>query len=393
MADTQDRFAFGKNWENFLTKFSQDRLVNAQDRLLKLLRLSNLAGKTFLDIGSGSGLHSLSAWHSGAGQVVSFDYDPDSVNATRSLWEMAGKPENWCILQGSVLDADFMCSLGSFDIVYSWGVLHHTGDMWQAIRNARLPLADNGVFCIALYSDTAYRDNSLSGEPTPEQWLEIKQEYNAANANKKRRMEYGHVWRTFLRPTLRNPLRFLLACYRLLCMKRQYAKQRGMDFWTDIRDWLGGWPMDFVKEGELIRLGRTELGLEFLDIITGEGNTEFLFRPLGSTNYWDTILSRRVRHNISGPFQRAEGYMWSCAMPELTHCADTETHPRRSSMMLFEDELPLGYPHARHVGICRFGEGRYSHWKDTVLFSTSDNTDPNVNGRVYAALLSEASNP
>jgi hypothetical protein len=172
-------------------------------------------------------------------------------------------------------------------------------------------------------------------------------------------------------------------------MQREYAKSRGMDFWTDIRDWLGGWPMDFVKEADVIRFSHAELGLEPLDIITGEGNTEYLFRPLGSMNYWDAILSGRVRHEIPGPFQRIHGHMWSCIMPELAHCADTEAYPRRSPMVLFEDNLPFGYAHAQHAGICRFGEGRYSHWKDAVLFATSDNTDPNVNGRTYTATLIE----
>lgn len=106
----------------------------------KVLRVENLKGKTFLDIGCGSGIHSLAALRLGASQVFAFDYDVDSVATSRRVREWAGNPENWQIKRNSVLDADFMASLPKFDIVYSWGVLHHTGDLWGAVRNAAIPL-------------------------------------------------------------------------------------------------------------------------------------------------------------------------------------------------------------------------------------------------------------
>jgi SAM-dependent methyltransferase len=387
MNDTSERFAFGKNWEAFLSKYTSERLKIAQQRLLNLLRLSDLEGKTFLDIGSGSGLHSLAAWSSGAANVLSFDYDINSVNATRTLWEKAGKPDNWRILQGSVLDAPFMRSLGSFDIVYSWGVLHHTGDMWQAIRNARLPLSENGVFCIALYSNTNYQNGTLHGSPTPEEWLRIKQKYNKASTYKKRLMEYAEVWRCNLWPFRRNPLRFVRACIALGRNIYGYKKYRGMDFMTDVRDWLGGWPMDFVKESAMTHFCKAELGLEPLDMITGEGNTEFLFRPLGSSNYWDTLLEKRTNVSLPASFRHVQGHMWACPLPELAASSDTQEFPRRSPLMLFEDGLPLDFNHAPHDAVRLFGEGRYSHWGEELFFSSSDNSDPNTNGRIYTAML------
>ena len=385
--DTTERFAFGKNWEAFLTKFSPERLEIAQQRLLQLLRLQNLKNMSFLDIGSGSGLHSLAAWSAGAANVLSFDFDTSSVNATQSLWEMAGKPDNWRITQGSVLDAAFMKSLGLFDIVYSWGVLHHTGDTWQAVRNARLPLSKNGIFCIALYSKINYQNASLFGNPTPEEWLQIKQAYNNASAYKKRFMEYSEVWRSHLRPYKRNPLRFARACIDLSKIIQGYKKSRGMDFMTDVRDWLGGWPMDFVEEGAVVRFCKYELGLEALDIITGEGNTEFIFKPSGSSNYWDDFMEKRTKVILPASFRHVKGHMWACPLPDLAAFADTPEFPRRSQLVLFEDSLHLYFRHAPHRAIQRLGEGRCNHWQNELFFSSSDNSDPNGNGRVYTAML------
>ena len=91
---------------------------------------------TFLDVGCGSGLHSPAALTAGAKRIVSFDLDSDSVETSRRLWELVGKPKNWVICQGSILDHEFVTTLEPADIVYSWGVLHHTGDMWTALRYA-----------------------------------------------------------------------------------------------------------------------------------------------------------------------------------------------------------------------------------------------------------------
>src|SRR5205807_1220787 len=122
--------------------------------LKEMLECETLAGKTFLDIGSGSGLFSLAARRLGA-KVHSFDFDSNSFGCTQELRNryFAGDPD-WRVEQGSALDGDYMASLGLFDIVYSWGVLHHTGKMWRALANAALPVADGGKLFIAIYNDT-----------------------------------------------------------------------------------------------------------------------------------------------------------------------------------------------------------------------------------------------
>lgn len=385
MEDPKERFGFGKNWNDFITKqFSPDRVAVAQTKLLDTLRLTDLRGRTFLDIGCGSGLHSLAAIQAGAERVVSFDYDPNSVSTTRMLKNTIGNPENWQILQGSVLDDNHMKTLGTFDVVYSWGVLHHTGYMWKAIENARIPLGENGIFLIALYSHTAYRNNELLGKPGPEEWLEIKKKYNASSKTMKRIMEWKFVWDEYLMPPSSSILNIFERYASFRKREKEYVEERGMELWTDIRDWLGGYPMEFVNEFELQAFAKERLGLKLVEMFTGEGNTEFILTPVNASNWWTAIDADRQRARVQAPFVHTNENCWSTQLPKLASEADTSDKPRKSSLRLYEDEMMLTFAHTSHDAIRQFGLGRYSHWGETLYFSTSDNSDPNTNGRVYS---------
>ncbi|MDX2121208.1 MAG: class I SAM-dependent methyltransferase, partial [Gemmatimonadota bacterium] len=130
------RFAFGRNWASFLRLLDEERIRAAEDSLRSLTGRDDLTGLRFLDIGSGSGLFSLAARRLGA-RVHSFDYDTDSVECTRELRrQYFAEDANWVVEQGSVLDPGYIASLGTHDVVYSWGVLHHTGAMWVAVAHA-----------------------------------------------------------------------------------------------------------------------------------------------------------------------------------------------------------------------------------------------------------------
>ncbi len=263
MSAKPDRFAFGKNWSDYVDKnFSEERLGISQSHLLAFLERDDLRGLSFLDIGCGSGIHSLAAWRSGAERVFSFDYDADSVAASRKLWHLAGEPANWHVEQGSVLDEDYLRSLGSFDIVYSWGVLHHTGAMWKAVELAAIPMKPDGRFYIALYSKDIYRDW--------EHWVEVKQAYHEAGRLKRLWMEWVYAWETTIRTDLRkrrNPFKRM----------RRFKRMRGMSYWVTVRDWVGGWPMEFAGDQETVEFC-AQRGLALERMKTGEGNTEFLFR-------------------------------------------------------------------------------------------------------------------
>ncbi|MCB1923403.1 MAG: class I SAM-dependent methyltransferase [Gammaproteobacteria bacterium] len=265
MAD--ERFAFGKNWHNFVdTNLDDDRVEISRRYLLDFLERDDLNGVRFLDIGCGSGIHSLAAVRSGAAEVFSFDYDADSVAATRAVKDAKARDAvNWHIERGSVLDEDYMAKLGQYPLVYSWGVLHHTGDLWRAIRNACTCVEPGGLLYIALYSADMHVD------PPAEFWIDVKKRYVAGGAIKRNWMMLWYLWRFSLG---KNPRRVP----ELMRTMRDYRKSRGMSYLTDVRDWIGGWPMEFSRDQDVIDLLRDELGFEVVKQKTGEANTEYLFR-------------------------------------------------------------------------------------------------------------------
>ncbi len=164
------RFAFGGNWAQFLALLDDQRILDAEKSLQSMLEVENLAGKSFLDVGSGSGLFSLAARRLGA-RVRSFDYDPQSVACTEELKRRYFLDDgNWVVEEGSVLDEDYLACLGVFDVVYSWGVLHHTGAMWQALENVVPLIKERGQLFISIYND--------QGGPSA-RWLRVKRTYNA----------------------------------------------------------------------------------------------------------------------------------------------------------------------------------------------------------------------
>lgn len=265
----KDRFEFGANWANFVNKhFSQERVDISRHHLLNFLGRKSLEGLSILDIGCGSGIHSLAAWQAGATSIHSFDYDPQSVSTTRQLHQIAKSPVAWKVSQGSVLDEAFMMGLEQADLVYSWGVLHHTGDVWNAIRQACGRVRPGGLLYIALYSA------DMQIDPPPEYWLDIKQRYVAAAPLQRRLMELAYVWRFLMHRKLRR-------LPELILHARQYQKSRGMNFMTDIRDWLGGWPMEFCRDADVVAFVSKESDMKLVRMATGEANTEFLFARSG----------------------------------------------------------------------------------------------------------------
>ena len=255
-------FSFGENWQKYLDAMP----ASAIERTTNYVNdwLGELDGLSFVDIGSGSGLNATVAAELGAKNVVTFDVDPNSVEATERMRVRSGRGDIWTNGPGSILDDQFVASLGKFDVVSSWGVLHHTGDVWHAIDNASRLVAPGGRLWIALYNRTYATRRSLR----------TKRLYNRVPIPIKALWRGAYASAKYAKSLLRGEFR----------PWARYHDERGMDWWRDIEDWLGGLPYEPVGPGEVIALLRTRgLELERLEDALGEGrNNVYLFRSVSS---------------------------------------------------------------------------------------------------------------
>ncbi len=462
---TGERFEFGKNWRQFLSTLSDEKIILAEQSLQRFLDAERLDGKTFLDIGSGSGLYSLVARRLGA-HVRSFDFDSNSVACTKELRRRYfPNDDHWVIEQRSVLDHEFLTSLGEFDIVYSWGVLHHTGAMWQALDSVKQLVKPGGQLYIAIY-------NHL-GEVT-DAWRKIKRSYNQLPSILHMPYALSIIVPIEARTILSHLRRRDLGAY--LRRWTDYPVQsRGMSKWYDWIDWIGGYPYECATIEQIVDFyGKDGFALEVLGSrASGIGCNEFVFRrkagrgeALDNPLPQSRLLWRQYGRRLSGPFLRTAagylaklpdtydrvdstawvlfqngqlagaaeltdaadaivvappdwrqeavdatpfavvrgtvrhidlnlvspctGFMYSSSFPDLASLADDCTPSRDTSpIFVFEESDQLEFPHSLHDDIVRYGSGRFSHWGEYIVFSSSDNSDPRKNGRAYRLVIAE----
>lgn len=253
-----NRFGFGKNWLNFSKSIDEKKINDAINTLKYFYGVESLNGKNFIDVGSGSGIFSLASSIIGA-KTLSFDYDENSVECTANLKEKYAIDKNWIIEQGSVLDSDYIESLGKFDYVYSWGVLHHTGNMNLAFDNVSKLVKDKGKLFIAIYNDQGIKSKI---------WRLIKKSY-CSNVVLKM---------------------LIILIYSFFILIPQYIKyflinktlERGMNLYHDMFDWLGGYPFEVSSAENIIEIFKKKGFILEKSNFVGKrlGCNEFVFRKV-----------------------------------------------------------------------------------------------------------------
>jgi SAM-dependent methyltransferase len=250
-------FNFAKNWDEFSNQvLDQGRIDLAIQSLKKLLSCETLEGCSFLDVGCGSGLFSIAASQMKANPVVGIDINPGCIVVSERNRLVHAPEATIRFEQVSALNANALERLGQFDVVYAWGSLHHTGSMWEAIRLVSQRVAPGGIYILAIY-------NQHFTSPI---WRVIKRFYNHVSSNIQKAMVIFFAVLIYLAKfavTFRNPLQ----------------KERGMNFWFDVIDWIGGYPYEFATQQGVIAFAE-ELGFKMVRFFPAgvpTGCNEFVF--------------------------------------------------------------------------------------------------------------------
>lgn len=258
-ANSDDRFEFGRNWASYSRLIDEAKIAGAIEGLARLIPPEDLKGRSFLDIGSGSGLHALAAARLGVGKIVAVDVDSNSTETTRETLSRHAGTVTWSAETRSIFDVTPQ-NCGQFDVVYSWGVLHHTGDMLRAVDCAASLVAPGGLFAFALYRRTRF----------DRFWVLEKRWYARASPGSQRLAQ-----------------QVFTVGYRIAArlMGRKATVARGMEYWHDLHDWLGGYPYESILADEVEAIMQ-RLGFEKVRVFArpkqlglfGSGCDEYVYR-------------------------------------------------------------------------------------------------------------------
>lgn len=249
--------SFGSNWIQYINLIDENKIDIMVEDLKKWINF-DLSNMSFLDIGCGSGLSSLAFEKLGINDITCFDADEDSVESAKIVNSKFSK-KKWNIFKASVLDKKLIDNIEKKDFVYSWGVLHHTGEMWKAMANASSLVKKNGYFLIAIYTKGPNYQNHLNYK------IRFK---NGGFLTKKYMIYLNILGQMKSRLMLKkNPFKW------------NRTKRRGMNVYHDILDWLVGLPYEVASPSEVENFCK-KLSFKLIKSdITGEAAcSQYLFR-------------------------------------------------------------------------------------------------------------------
>lgn len=283
------RFRFGRNWRSYSQLISEESVAVAGRSITALTGEVEGADRLFLDIGCGSGLFSASASRMGF-RVHGFDYDEDSVSTSRETMLRFAPDRPWVIERGDVLDDAYMDRVPVADFVYAWGVLHHTGDLWQALENALAKVDRGGTLVLAIYNDQGFRSTM---------WRIVKRLYVRFPLLRPLLLVgafFVQWWRPLL-DDLRHRRGFLSSW-------RHYSDDdRAMSAWHDLRDWVGGYPFEVASIDETVT-ALSRAGFEVVHVepvpFKGSGNNQYVARKLEDVATPDQ-LEENIANSHSNP--------------------------------------------------------------------------------------------
>ena len=265
-------FDFGANWDAFSDRLmAEGRLHLAMASLQKLLQREGLHGASVADVGCGSGLFSLAAAKLGAARVVGLDINPLCIEVCGRNKARLAPSATVSFHRASALSPEQLAPFGTFDLVYAWGSLHHTGAMWEAILNVTRMVAPGGTLVLAIYNEHA----------TSPLWRVIKRTYNLVPAFAKSMMAAVAAAVIFVAKALvtrRNPL----------------EKERGMSFWYDVVDWVGGYPYEYASRSRVEQF-IAPAGFAMMRFVQAQvptGCNEYVFRRHDSASAAATLEPR-----------------------------------------------------------------------------------------------------